>query len=123
MILKTGALPDLVIVDPHRMLPRFWATAWSLSTQGHALAENTRKTTLRHIDVFYSFCDDRYGVNSFDSAVSERDASSILRLELPSYIRKFKVSPQVNLFPSRNFYAQKKISRSEVSSAAPSLQV
>ncbi len=74
MIIKTGALPDLVIVDPHRMLPRFWATAWSLSTQGHALAENTRKTTLRHLDVFYSFCDERYGMNSFDSAVSERDA-------------------------------------------------
>jgi len=85
-MVKTGALPDLVIVDPHRMLPRFWATVWSLSNQGHALAENTRKTTLRHIDVFYSFCDDRYGVDSFDSAVSSRDAARTQELVEAFYL-------------------------------------
>lgn len=74
MIIHTDALPDFIIVDPHRMLPRFWATAWSLTIQGHALAENTRKTKLRHIDAFYSFCDDRFGLDSFDSAVSHRNA-------------------------------------------------
>lgn len=86
MIIHTDALPNFVIVDPHRMLPRYWATAWSLSTQGHALAVNTRKTKLRHIDAFYSFCDDRFGLDSFDFAVSHRDAVSTQKLVEAFYL-------------------------------------
>lgn len=86
MIVHTDALPDFVIVDPRRMLPRFWATAWSLTIQGHALAENTRKIKLRHIDAFYLFCDERFGLDSFDSAISLRDAERIRQLVEAFYL-------------------------------------
>jgi integrase len=86
MIVKTGALPDFVIVDTQRMLPRFWATAWSLTIQGHALAENTRKLKLRHIDAFYSFCDERFGLDSLDSAISLRDAERTRQLVEAFYL-------------------------------------
>lgn len=86
MIVKTDALPDFVIVDPQRMLPRFWATAWSLTIQGHALAENTRKLKLRHIDAFYSFCDERFGLDSLDSAISLRDAERTRQLVEAFYL-------------------------------------
>lgn len=75
MLIQTRALPSHVIVDPERLLPRFWATAWSLNTQGHSLSENTRKLLLRHIDAFYLLCDERFGHDSFDEAVSRRDAA------------------------------------------------
>ncbi len=75
MLLHTQAVPVYVVVDPERMLPRFWATAWSLSLQGMALAENTLKRKLRHLDNFYGFCDFRFGIDSFDAAVSGRDAA------------------------------------------------
>jgi integrase len=74
MLIHTQAVPIFVIVDSERMLPRFWATAWSLSIQGMALADNTLKRKLRHLDVFYRFCDSRFGRDSLDAAVSERDA-------------------------------------------------
>ncbi|SPS02598.1 hypothetical protein [Cupriavidus taiwanensis] len=74
MLVHTHAVPSFVIVDPERMLPRFWATAWSISIQGMALAENTLKRKLRHLATFYNFCDERFGSDSFDAAVSLCDA-------------------------------------------------
>lgn len=75
MLIHTQAVPVYVIVDPERMFPRFWATAWSLSIQGMALAENTLKRKLRHLDNFYGFCDSRFGIDTFDAAISGRDAA------------------------------------------------
>lgn len=77
MLLRTHALPPFVIVDPNRLMPRFWATAWSLSLQGQALSENTHKLRLRHLDAFYAFCDERFGRDSFDDAMSARDAERV----------------------------------------------
>ena len=80
MLIRTGATPDFVIVDPRRLMPRFWSTAWSLNIMGRALSENTRKLKLRHLDAFYLFCDDRFGADSFDSAISSRDAETTQEL-------------------------------------------
>ncbi len=77
MLVRTGALPDYVIVDAQRMLPRFWATAWSLSLQARAPSENTRKMRLRHVDAFYVFTDHRFGLDAFDEAMSTRDAEGV----------------------------------------------
>ncbi|MGJ7571572.1 tyrosine-type recombinase/integrase [Variovorax sp. RB2P76] len=74
MLIRTDALPDYVIVDPVRLLPRFWSTAWSLNLQARAYSENTRKLRLRHLDAFYLFCDQRFGLDSLDEAISERNA-------------------------------------------------
>lgn len=86
MLVHTGALPDYVIVDPRRLLPRFWATAWSLTIQGQAASENTRKLRLRHLDTFYLFCDDRYGLDAFDEAVSSRDAVRVQEMVEAFYL-------------------------------------
>src|SRR5712664_2010763 len=75
MLIHTRGVPAFVIVDPDRMIPRFWATAWSLSIRGMALADNTLKRKLRHLDNFYGFCDSRFGTNSFDATISDRDAA------------------------------------------------
>ena len=75
MLVRTEALPDYVIVDPIRLLPRFWSTVWSLGLHPQAHSENTRKLRLRHLDVFYQFCDQRFGFDSFDEAISERSAA------------------------------------------------
>lgn len=74
MIIRTGVRPAFAIVDPHRLMPRFWATAWMFSTFGSALSENSQKARLRHLDAFYHFIDERYGVDSLDDAISSRDA-------------------------------------------------
>ena len=74
MLVETGARPDIVLVDPLCLLPRYWATAWSLSLTGRRPARNTRKTQLRHIGAFYCFCDAKFGVHSLDAAIGERSA-------------------------------------------------
>lgn len=40
-----------------------------------ALADNTLKRKLRHLDNFYGFCDSRFGTDSFDATISDRDAA------------------------------------------------
>src|ERR1700676_3882609 len=86
MLVHTHAVPSFVIVDPDRMFPRFWATAWSISIQGMALAENTLKRKLRHLAIFYKFCDERFGTDSFDAAVSLRDAARTQQLVEAFYL-------------------------------------
>jgi integrase len=61
-------------------MPRFWATAWSLTVVGRALSENTRRMKLRHVDRFYLFCDERFGLDSFDDAMSRRDSVAVLQM-------------------------------------------
>jgi integrase len=70
----------MVLVDPVRLLPRFWATAWSVGLAGRSPAANTLRTQLRHIDAFYSLCDERFGQDSLDVAISARDASALQRM-------------------------------------------
>jgi integrase len=86
MLVRTDALPPFVIVDPERMLPRFWATVWSISIQGMGLAENTLKRKLRHLCTFYKFCDASFGIDSFDAAVSLRDAVQTQKLVEAFYL-------------------------------------
>lgn len=77
MLIHTGVQPAFVIVDPQRLLPRYWATAWVLATNGSSLSYNTQKTRLRHLDAFYQFVDERYGADALDDAISSRDAERV----------------------------------------------
>jgi integrase len=95
VLIRTQAVPDFVIVDPHRHMPRFWATAWSLTVVGRALSENTRKAKLRHLDRFYQFCDARFGQDSFDDAMSSQDAEKVLCMTETFYL-DLTVSPDYN---------------------------
>jgi len=51
-----------------------------------ALAENTLKRKLRHLAIFYKFCDERFGTDSFDAAVSLRDAARTQQLVEAFYL-------------------------------------
>lgn len=77
MIVTTNAVPEFVIVEPDCMLPRFWATVWSLAAEHQGLKANTRVIKLRHINSLYTFCDRVFGLHSFDSAVGSRDAVKV----------------------------------------------
>jgi integrase len=76
MLVQTNAVPDIVLVDPVRLLPRYWATVWSLSMKGRSLSRNTHRLQLRHIGAFYQFCDHQFGLDALDSAIGERDAET-----------------------------------------------
>ena len=95
MLVRTPAIPDLIIVDPVRYMPRFWATAWSLTVVGRSLSENTRRMKLRHVDRFYLFCDDRFGIDAFDEAMSRRDAAAVLQMVETFYLG-LTASPEYN---------------------------
>jgi len=84
MLVHTRASPPVVLVDPIRLLPRFWATAWSTGFAGRSQAENTLVMRLRHIGAFYDHCDERFGVDALDGALSTRDATA-LRSMLESF--------------------------------------
>lgn len=77
MLLTLPAPPGLLIVEPHRMLPRFWATVWAFSLVNQSASLNTRKLKLRHLAIFYAFCDEKYGLDSLDDAISLRDAGAV----------------------------------------------
>ncbi len=92
MLVTTRANPAVVLVDPDRWLPRFWATAWTASQSGRALAENTLRIRLRHIGSLYAHCDARFGLDSLDEAFSSRDSAS-LRAMLESYYLTLTATP------------------------------
>lgn len=77
MLLTLPAPPGLLIVEPLRMLPRFWATVWAFSLVNQSASLNTRKLKLRHLAIFYAFCDEKYGLDSLDEAISHRDAERV----------------------------------------------
>lgn len=85
MIVTTRAAPPVAIVDPQRLIPRFWATAWTLGLAGKSLAENTLKTQLRHVDAFYLHCDLHFGRDSLDSALSNQDADALQKMSQGFY--------------------------------------
>lgn len=72
--------PSFAIVDPVRRMPRFWATAWSLTLGVKTRAKNTLKLKLRHVDAFYAFCDERFGLDSFNEALSTRDHDRVAQM-------------------------------------------
>lgn len=86
MLIATRAAPPLILVDPIRLLPRFWAIAWSVCHAGRVPAANTLKNQLRHIDAFYSLCDERFGRDSLDTALSTRDAVGLQRMVEAFYL-------------------------------------
>ena len=48
--------------------------------QASALSSNSLKLRLRHVDAFYSFCDETYGMDTFDAAISARDAGLVSQM-------------------------------------------
>lgn len=77
MLVRIDVSPGYAIVDARRLMPRFWATAWSLGLGVRFLAPNTLKLRLRHLDAFYSFTDEQFGLDALDGAISARDASAV----------------------------------------------
>src|SRR5580692_8458340 len=73
MLVATNAGFPYVLVDPVRLLPRFWATAWTAGLAGRSHAPNTVKNRLGHLKAFYSLCDERFGRDSLDAAINARD--------------------------------------------------
>ncbi|WP_454753881.1 tyrosine-type recombinase/integrase [Cupriavidus necator] len=74
MLVRTGIHPSFAIVDAQRLMPRYWATAWMLATASAQLSMNTQVTRLRHLDAFYAFVDEHYGLDALDDAISAGDA-------------------------------------------------
>ena len=95
MLVSVPIRPPCVIVDERRLLPRFWATAWSFSLLAAGLSKNTFRLKLRHIDAFYQFCDERFGTDAFDSAISERDAQAVSQM-LEAFFHELTGRPNYN---------------------------
>lgn len=76
MFLSTRAFPTFVIADNERLVPRYWATVWAIQQELRGLAANTRKASLHHLDAFYEFSDQRFGLDSLDVAIGARDAEA-----------------------------------------------
>lgn len=86
MLVQSNADPDIVLVDPTRLLPRYWATVWACSARARSLARNTLKIHLRHLGTFYEHCDERFGCDSLDAAISARDAQGFQAMVESFYI-------------------------------------
>jgi len=86
MLVQSNADPDIVLVDPTRLLPRYWATVWACSARARSLARNTLKIHLRHLGTFYEHCDERFGSDSLDAAISARDAQGFQAMVESFYI-------------------------------------
>jgi integrase len=71
VLLRIPGKPAVAVVKSQTLLPRYWATVWATGLQGASLSENTLKSRLRHIGIFYDACDFRYGPECLDSAFSE----------------------------------------------------
>lgn len=75
MLVRIDSPPGVAAVDPF-MRPRLWATAWSSGLGSATLAPSTVRLQLRHIDKLYAFCDECFGPDSLDSAISSGDATA-----------------------------------------------
>lgn len=95
MLIRSPAVPRVIVVDPVRLLPRLWATAWSYLITAHALSDNTLKLRLGHIDAFYLFCDERFGHDALDDALSRRDAEKV-QLMAESFYVSLTADPNYN---------------------------
>lgn len=71
MLIRIPGSPAVALVRAQTLLPRFWATIWATGLGGTSLKENSLKARLRHIGVFYDFCDSRFGPEELDRAFSE----------------------------------------------------
>lgn len=92
ILVATHATPPFVIVDPATLLPRYWATAWSVGTAGTRLANNTVRVQLRHVEAFYRHCDELYGAGSLDDALSRGDSVE-LQWMFETFYQKLKNHP------------------------------
>lgn len=86
MLIQTHAKPPFVIVDPVRLMPRYWAVAWTLLETAQGRSDNTLKLRLRHIDKFYRYCDEQFGLDSFDAAMSARDVVQVQAMAESFYV-------------------------------------
>lgn len=75
MLVRIDSPPGFAAVDP-LMRPRLWATAWSVGLGSANLAPSTVRLQLRHIDKLYTFCDESFGSDSLDEAISTGDATA-----------------------------------------------
>lgn len=75
MLIRFAVPPGVASVGAH-LRPRLWATAWSLGFAGARQAPSTLQTHLRHLDKLYEFCDDEFGADSLDEAISTGNASA-----------------------------------------------
>lgn len=75
MLTRISVPPGIVAVGAH-LRPRLWATAWSLGFAGSRRAMSTLQSHLRHLDKLYLFCDEEFGADSLDEAISTGNASA-----------------------------------------------
>ena len=73
MLKASIGTPNYLSVDGEFLRPRVWATAWTVVMGGRSLKPNSQLLYLRHIDALYSICDDLFGPDSLDDAISNRD--------------------------------------------------
>lgn len=78
MLKASAGTPSYLSVDADFLRPRIWATAWSLVLGGRSLKPSTQLLYLRHIDALYTNCDEIFGPDSLDDAISNRD---VLRVQ------------------------------------------
>lgn len=91
MLVRIKAPPGFAAVD-RWMRPRLWATAWSIGLAGPGLSPNTVRLQLRHIDRLYSFCDEAFGADSLDEAISTGNATAT-QLFLDAFFLELTADP------------------------------
>jgi len=76
-MVRTGAKPERILVEPASKWPRYWALAWQCMGAGKSRASSTEAIRLADIGVFYEHCDELFGQTSLDSAISSGDAAAL----------------------------------------------
>lgn len=76
MLIPTPCKPDLVVTDAY-LRPRLWATAWVDGLGVRSLARNSVHQQFRHLNRIYEFCDQRFGQDSLDAAISSRNVAAL----------------------------------------------
>ena len=94
-LMRTGADPELLLVEPTTGIPRYWATVWTLSLKGRSRSRNTTTAQLRQLEAFYRHCDTHFGVHSLDDATATRDAAA-LQAMTESFHAALTNSPHIN---------------------------
>lgn len=92
MLARIASPPGFAAVDEW-LRPRLWATAWSTGFAGPGLSPNTVRLQLRHIDRLYTFCDDAFGADSLDEAISTGDAMAT-QLFLDAFFLELTSNPK-----------------------------
>lgn len=92
MLARIASPPGFAAVDGWYR-PRLWATAWSIGLAGPGLSPNTVRLQLRHIDRLYTFCDEAFGVDSLDEAISAGNATAT-QLLLDAFFLELTSNPK-----------------------------